>query len=279
MYYLYLVGKLIAYFLPRKACYSFAKFVATLQFYIARGDRSIVINNLTNIVEDKTKVKVYAREVFINFAYYLVDFYRYSRLNHNFIKKYVRINGLDHLKNSLSKGKGVVALSAHLGNYELAGAIISLLGHPVSVIALVHKDKRVNAFFDGQRQRVGMNVIPTGVAIKKCFSTLKRGQIIGLLGDKDFSGSGVKLKMGSGCAIFPRGAAFFSLRTGADIIPTFLIREDKFFYRLIFEEPIAIAVNSDEESVMKIYIEVLEKYIRKYPRQWYMFSKYWVLEN
>ena len=200
-------------------------------------------------------------------------------LTSGIIKKYVRISGLDHLNRSLAKGKGVVVSSAHLGNYELAGAIISLLGYSVSVIALVHKDKRVNVFFDRQRQRVGMNVIPTGVAIKKCFSILKRGQALGLLGDKDFSGSGVKLKMGSKCAIFPRGAAYFSLKTGADIIPTFLIREDKFFYRLIFEEPIVITAKSDEEGVIKSYIKVLEKYIRKYPQQWYMFSKYWVPEN
>jgi len=279
MYYLYLVGSLIVHLLPRKVCYSFAKFVATLQFYIAKNDRNIVINNLTGIVKDKTKVKTYAKGVFVNFAYYLVDFYRYSKLNHDFVKKYVRISGLEYLNHSFAKGKGVVALSAHLGNYELAGAIISLLGYPISAIALVHKDKRINMFFDRQRQRVGMNVIPTGVAIKKCFSTFKKGQIVGLLGDKDFSGSGVKLKIGSRSAIFPRGAAFFSLKTGADIIPTFLIREDKFFYRLIFEEPIVVTAESDEEDIIKSYIKVLKNYIKKYPHQWYMFSKYWLPDN
>jgi len=277
MYYLYFLGSLITSIFSRNACYSFARFISLIHFYISVKDRKTVIDNLYPIITDKSKIKQCAKEIFVNFAYYLVDFFRYSKLNQDFIKKYIEIEGLDNLNQALAKGKGVIVLAAHLGNYELAGAVLSLLGYPLSVVALSHKDKRVNRFFDGQRQRVGMKVISTGTTIRSCFSALKSGDLLALLGDRNFAGQGIKLNMFSRQAYFPRGIAFFALKTGAPIIPIFLVRKDKEFYHLICGEPIIYdREKQDEASITKQCNLVLEKQIKEYPQQWYMFQKRWV---
>ncbi len=277
MYYLYLLGSLLTSIFPRNACYLFARFVSIIHYYLSKKDRETVIYNLSPVITEKSKLKRYTQEVFINFAYYLVDFFRYSKLNQDFIKKYIELDGLENLNKALTKGKGIIILAAHLGNYELAGAILSLLGYPLSVVALSHKDKRINQFFDGQRQRVGMKVISTGTTIRSCFSALKSGDMLALLGDRDFSGAGVKLDMFSRQAYFPRGIAFFALKTGAPIIPIFLVRRDKKFYHLVCEKPIAYDnEQQDEVSIIKQCNIVLEKYIKKYPQQWYMFERCWV---
>jgi len=277
MYYLYLLGSLLTSIFPRNACYLFARFVSIIHYYVSKKDRETVIHNLSPIITEKSKLKKYTQEVFINFAYYLVDFFRYSKLNQDFIKKYIELDGLENLNKALAEGKGIIILAAHLGNYELAGAIVSLLGYPLSVVALPHKDKRINRFFDGQRQRVGMKVISTGTTIRSCFSVLKSGGMLALLGDRDFLGTGVKLDMFSREAYFPRGIAFFALKTGAPIIPIFLIRKDKKFYHLVCEKPIAYdKEQQDEVSIIKKCNVVLEKYIKKYPQQWYMFEKRWI---
>ncbi|MFH1519080.1 MAG: lysophospholipid acyltransferase family protein [Candidatus Omnitrophota bacterium] len=276
MYYLYCLGNVLTSILPRKICYLLAKFFAVICYYISKRDRESVIYNLSPIVVDKSKLKQYAQEIFINFAYYLVDFFRYSKLNLKFIKKYVRISGLDNLKNVLAKGRGAIIFAAHLGNYELAGAIVALLGYPLSVVARTHEDRRINNFFDRQRQRVGMKVIPTGAAIRGCFLALKQGDTLALLGDRDFSGQGVKLEMFSRYAHFPRGVAFFALKTKAPIIPIFLVRENKNYYHLIFDKAISYsAAGEDQVAIIKQCNLVLEKYIKKYPQQWYVFQKYW----
>ena len=277
MYYLYLLGSLLTSIFPRSACYLFARFVSIMYYYLSKKDRETVIYNLFPVITEKSKLKRCAQEVFINFAYYLVDFFRYSKLNQDFIKKYIELDGLENLNKALAKGQGVIILAAHLGNYELAGAILSLLGYPLSVVALSHKDKRINRFFDGQRQRVGMKVISTGTTIRSCFSALKSGDMLALLGDKDFSGAGVKLGMFSRQAYFPRGIAFFALKTGVPIIPIFLIRKDKKFYRLVCDKPISYDKEQQSEvSIIKQCNLVLEKYIKKYPEQWYMFQRRWV---
>jgi len=277
MYYLYLFGSLLTSIFPRNTCYLFARFVSIIHYYVSKKDRETVIYNLFPVITDKSKLKRYAKEVFINFAYYLVDFFCYSKLNQDFIKKYVELEGLENLNKALAKGKGVIILAAHLGNYELAGAILSFLGYPLSVVALSHKDKRINRFFDRQRQRVGMKVISTGTTIRSCFSALGVGDMLALLGDRDFAGAGVKLDMFSRQACFPRGIAFFALKTGAPIIPVFLIRKNKKFYHLVCEKPIIYAKEQqDEISIIKKCNLVLEKYIKKYPQQWYMFQRRWL---
>ena len=277
MYYLYLLGSILTPILPRNFCYLFAKFISAIHYYLSKGDREAVFYNLSPVVGDKSKLKRCVQEVFINFAYYLVDFLRYSKLNEDFIKKYIELDGLDNLNKALAEGKGVIVLAAHLGNYELAGAVLSLLGYPLSVVALSHGDKRINRFFNNQRQMVRMKVISTGTTIRSCFSALKQGDMLALLGDRDFSGAGIKLKIFSKYAYFPRGIAFFALKTNAPIIPIFLVRKDKRFYRLVCEKPIAYDKEQQNEvAIIKKCNVVLEKYIKEYPQQWYMFQKWWV---
>jgi len=277
MYYLYLLGSLLTSIFPRNFCYLFARFVSVIHYYVSRKDRETVIYNLYPVITEKSRIKRYTQEVFINFAYYLVDFFRYSKLNKDFIKKYIEFDGLDNLNKALAQGKGAIILAAHLGNYELAGAVLSLLGYPLSVVALSHEDKRTNRFFDRQRQRVGMKVIPTGTTIRSCFSALKSGNMLALLGDRDFAGTGVKLDMFSKQAFFPRGIAFFALKTGAPIIPIFLVRKNRKFYHLVCEKPIIYdKEQQDEVSIIKQCNLVLEEYIKKYPQQWYMFQRRWL---
>jgi KDO2-lipid IV(A) lauroyltransferase len=122
---------------------------------------------------------------------------------------------------------------------------------------------------------VGLDVISTGLAIKGCLSALKKKKILALLGDRDFSEAGIELTMFSRKAYFPRGGAFFSKKTGAPVVPGFLVRENKFFYRLIFDKPIECE-KCDEATITSKYLAVLEKYIKKYPDQWYIFGKLWI---
>jgi KDO2-lipid IV(A) lauroyltransferase len=277
MYYFFILGKIIVLGLPRVVSYQIAKVFALGQFYFSKKDRQAVFSNLTFIVAQKGKRKKIAKKVFINFAYYLTDFFRYSKLSSKFIKKYVKFQGLEYVDRLSKKGQGAVLLTAHLGNYELGGAIMSLLGYPLSVVALPHLDLRTNNFFNKQRKRVGIEVIPTGLAVKKSISALKKRRFLALLGDRDFSHSGKIEKVFSEDVYIPRGPAFFAKKTGAAVIPVFCVRENKYHYRLIFEKELGYdrASKDAEEEIISKYVSVLEKYLKKYPDQWYLFQKYW----
>ncbi|MCF7800290.1 hypothetical protein K9M16_04815, partial [Candidatus Babeliales bacterium] len=95
MYYLFILGKIIALSFPRTISYKIAKFFALAHFYLSKKDREAVFYNLRPLIGENQKKEKVAKKVFVNFAYYLTDFFRYSRLNHKFIKKYIKV---DHIE-------------------------------------------------------------------------------------------------------------------------------------------------------------------------------------
>lgn len=280
-YLLYRIGQLLALLLPLKVGYRLGLMLADMRYFFFFRDRRVVKENLRVVLGkvDKKRLNSEARWVFRNFAKYLVDFFRFSKLNENFIDKFVTIEGRDHLDRALSGGKGVIIVTAHLGNWELAGAVVALLGYPLNVIALSHTNKRVDQLFVRQRSSKGVNVIPLGFTIRNCFRALSDNQIVALLGDRIFSGQGLRMDFFGKKAIIPKGPAVFSIKSSAPIVFTFMIREKDDKFKLIFEPMSNYTLTGDLDldikTVTKEVLRVVEKYIKKYPSQWFMATDLW----
>ena len=263
--------------------YRFAVFVADIYGLFAKTDRKNLRENLKVVLktDDKKVINRHIRNIFRNFAKYLADFFRFSALTQEYILSWVSVKGKENLDKALAKAKGVIALSVHIGSWELGGAVIASLGYPFYAVVLDHKDKRVNDFFLRQRSAVNMKAISMGPQLKSCFHVLKRNSVLAIMGDRDFSdhGRGIKVNFFGRPTILPRGPAFFSLKTGAPIIPTFLIRKKDDTVELVFEEPLMTIEtgnpDKDIKSTMEKYISVIERYIKSYPDQWYAFRKIW----
>ena len=280
MYYLYCIARFLVLILPRKCSYFVAGILSSIKFYISRKDRMAVIYNIKPVVKDERELIKRAKKVFNNFSFYLADFLNTSRVGQEFVKRYVSVSGLDNINNVVGK-RGIIILTAHIGNYELGGGVASLLGYNIHAIAFPHKDKRVNDFFDKQRSILKVEVIPTGRTVVRCVRLLRNKKIIAFLGDRDFASmKGRRMHFCGREALLPRGPSFFAIKTDSVIVPSFFIRERKYFYRFIFEHPIFPRRSDgslrDEEDLMQEQAKVLEKYISEYPDQWYMFQKYWL---
>ena len=280
--FLYRIGSFIALRLPRRVVYCLSDLIAEAYCQFSRKDRTSVINNLKVILGPDLPSAEYeslAAEVFKNFARYLVDFFRFSKLDRAFIERYVTIEGEEFLKRAKAAGKGAILLSAHIGNWELGGAATSLIGYPLHAVALTHSNKEVNKFFIRQRSFGGLNVISIGPSLKRCFSILKNNGFLALLGDRDFSENGIRINFFGRPTKIPKGPAMFSLKTGAMLLPVFMIREKGDRFRLVFKEPI-IAREAEHghrgiEALVSKYLTVIEDYVRRYPTQWFMFREVW----
>lgn len=282
MYYLYKIGQFISLSLPLKVTYTIAALLANLYFIFSIQDKEALVKNIKTVLKGKGDDKLYrfyAKNVFINFAKYLVDFFRISKLNKSYVNRFIKIEGKEFLDDVLKKQKGAILLSSHIGNWELGAAVVSYLGYPTYVIALDHKDKRVNNFFLNQRGERGVQAISIGISLKKCFRILKENKILGILGDRDFSETGIRIKFFGKETLIPKGPAIFSLRTGAPLVPTFMIREKSDNFKLFIEKPINHSpTGNDEKDIedfVSSYISVIERYIKTYPDQWYVFRSVW----
>ena len=283
-YGLYLLGLLGAWLFPRRCAYWIAHRGADFCYLRSAQDREAVRENLKSIFPDREISPSMVREVFRNFGMYLVDFFRFGRLTSDQLRKLVRLEGIEHMEAALKEGKGVVGLTAHLGNFELAGAVLALLGLPVNAVVLTHQNPRVNRFFLGQRERVGVK----GIALDHsnwrgsygdCVVALRRNEILALVGDRDFFDHGLAMPFFGKELKVPTGPAAFSVRTGAPIVPGFLVREKDDTYRFILERPISIPEGLPREEMERKLLEQcldhMARYIRQYPTQWYMFQKFW----
>jgi KDO2-lipid IV(A) lauroyltransferase len=281
-YILYRLGQFIALTLPLKIGYRLAVFCSDVHYIFADKDRQAVKENLKTIFPKASEREIHRIRItmFRNFAKYLVDFFRFSKIDIAYIKKNIKIENQHYFQEAISRGKGGIALSAHLGNWELGGAVVALLGYPLWVVALPHKHKRVDNFFNAQRESKGLKVIPLGKAVKSCLNVLKENKLVGLVGDRDFAANGVLIDFFGRPALFPRGPAAFSLKTGATIVPVFIVRNEDDSFTVKIEKPVQFIASGDrEKDIMDLIMQykvIIENYIRKYPEQWYMFRRFWV---
>jgi len=283
-YPLYLIGQFIVNHLPVKYSYKIAMFLSDLQYYFSFQDRKAVRDNLRIIVGEQKNLDNLAKEVFRNFGRYLVEFFSMVKVvDEKYIRNNVRVENIHFVNQVLDQGKGGIILTAHVGNFELGAAVLSALDFPVHAVALPHKDRSVNNFFNSQRELKGVTVIPSNIAMRRCINAIHNNELVGLVADRDFGEHGTRLPFLGKTSSIPRGAAVFSLSTEAPLIPTFLLREANGTFRLVIEEPIYPPKSNrgeiDESMVFQLmqrYTKVIESKIRSYPTQWLMFRRFWL---
>ena len=280
-YILYRIGEMLALSFPLKPAYAIAVFLSDLRYLFAANDRQMVTENLRAIFPEKSdkEISVIRLRVFHNFAKYLVDFFRFKKLDLDYIRENVKISNISYLDDGLKLGKGVIIVTAHLGNWELGGVVASMVGYPLSTVALSHKSKVVTNFFTKQRESKGLKVFLLGDAVKGCIKALRNNRLLALVGDRDFTDGGKLLNFFGKPSLFPEGPAVFSLHTGAVIIPGFMLRNEDDSFSLVFEKPLEYAVSGDQkkdiDNIILQYKSTFEKYIRLYPDQWYVFRRFW----
>ncbi len=287
-YYIYKFGQFCVTRLPLAWSYRIAVFMSDLHYLFSFRDRKAVKNNLRAIFPDETNVAPLAREVFRNFGRYLVEFFRMRYfVDEDYVRRKVKIRNLEAIEEVLSKGKGAIFVSGHLGNWEMGGVVLSLKGYKSVAIALPHKERPVNELFNAQREFWGLTVVPMQNAVRKCLSVLHDNGIVAVVADRDFTQNGRVMDFLGRRAMIPKGAALFASKTGAGILPIFFMREDDDEFSLQVGDPIypsSIVPNGQVDD--EILLEMMEKYktviegkIREYPDQWLMFRPFWTEEE
>lgn len=260
--------------LPAPCAFGWAEQLADLQWHGSAKDRAAVQGNLQALlgraISERSPV---VRDVFRNFGRYLVEFFTIHRVK----RPEVQVEGVEYLVDAQRRGRGAIVFTAHLGNWEVGAIVIHRMGFPVTVVALPHEDPRMDRLFNGQRLRCGIQVIPLGDhAAQRSLHSLRQGHLLGILGDRAFTGRGVPIVCGNQQLLLPRGPAILSLRGGTPVVPTFLVREDVWSFRLYVEPPMwPEAQDGEEASVQSLtqrYAAVMERYVKRFPNQWLMFQ-------
>ena len=199
----------------------------------------------------------------------------------------IQIDNFQILKDAYNKGKGVICLAVHKGNWELLGAYVSMLGYKVNGIYAPMFDKKFADLINQSRKKFGIGYIQRDRSSLKMLKVLRRGEMLAILMDQNIDVKSIDVEFFGHKASTPLGPIILAQKTGALIIPisVHLIKDKKsgkFIHKIIVENEIKMETNLDEKSIDEYYASkllecnnVIKKMILYDKKQWVWFHKRW----
>jgi KDO2-lipid IV(A) lauroyltransferase len=192
------------------------------------------------------------------------------------------VEGYAHLREGLDRGKGVLLLTAHMGNWEMGGLLLATVDLRVVVVLVpdifpgverarrrLHEERGVGEI------RVDSSFVPTLAILR----TLAANGIVAMQGDRDFDNTGIAMPFFGQEAYFPRGPLRVAMATGAAVLPSFVLRTAEGNYRAVIGAPLAVDTGPDRDAALRRnlerYVAILEEVVRATPEQWYCFYPFW----
>jgi KDO2-lipid IV(A) lauroyltransferase len=280
-FYLTLIG-FFGHLLPRPFMLWMAVLLENFYWAVMGNDRRMVHRNLSQVLDDPGEVKKVVRRIFINYAKYLVDYTRMDLLRRdNFYHLTESFEGKEYIDRAFSGGKGGLILTAHLGNWEIGGVFLTLMGYPLNVITARDGETRLHDYRVRLRQVQGIKVITLNDTLSSSLAVLnalKANELVALLGDRDLFGKGIPVQFFGQTVLFPVGSALLAHLSEATLIPTFVLMGPKDKYLCRAEPPIELQRTGNREEDLAVNTQkiatLMEKFIRSYPEQWYTFYDY-----
>ena len=270
--------------LPWKIALATGGFLGRVAYQRLKKERDRAWNNFNlafgDSYNDSQKNEI-LKKSFENLGKSLIEVVKFSQINSRNIDRMVTFEGEACLREAFAKGRGVVFVTGHTGNWELMGITLSIKGYPTNVIAAPLYDSRLDRIMNQFRSLHGVQTITRGgeKGARKILSALKNNQILGLLIDQDIEAEGVFVDFFNRKAFTPSGAASLALKSGASVILGFIHREpgDRHVVSLTGPVPL-IQQGTLEENIYAntaYFTKAIEETIKRHPDQWVWMHNRW----
>jgi lauroyl/myristoyl acyltransferase len=271
--------------LPISILYPLMGVVGNLAYLLSSSARGNVIDNLRHVTPPGTperELRRMARQVFRNIAMYYADVAHLPWMDvDKFFRERMVLSGLEeHLRPALREGHGVIMMSGHCGNPELAGQGLIPLGHKALALTEPVQPAALSRMMDRFRQSKGHTFAPVSLkSVKLVMQTLRKGGLVVLMGDRDIRGPREMLEFCGEKTLMPTGPIEVALRSGAVIIPSFCRRSGKYGIEADMEERLEFERTGDiQEDARRgelAFLERLERRLRRDPAQWAVLERVW----
>jgi len=278
LFYLTLIG-IVGHMLPRRLLFLMAYLVGNFYWAVMKRDREAVRRNLEVILKDPDRIGRTTRRTFIHYAKYLVDYTRMDILREDNYSRIVQdFKGREHIDQALAKGKGALILTAHLGNWEMGGVFLTLLGYSLAVITARDFEVRLHNYRIRLRHGHRIKVVTlddTLASSLAILNALKANDLVALLGDRDLLGKGIPVEFFGKKVHFPVGPSLLAYLSEAPLIPTFVFMNEEDRYTCLAEPPLELQKTGDRDADLAANAQriarLVERYVRAYPEQWFTF--------
>jgi KDO2-lipid IV(A) lauroyltransferase len=277
------LGLTAARLLPRAVAHRVAVALAHRIYMQHRGARDASAKNL-NVVTGATgdELNQLCSANVSNFAHMLADYF-YCAGGGNARGLLGQWEGIEHLEAARRENRGVILVTAHLGNWELGGILLALRGFPMSVVTLEEPTSELTRWRDAYRRKVGISTHAVGpghdFAIVELIRTLRAGGIVAMLVDRPYAGSGLPVEFFGHKTEFSSAPGLLWQHTGAAVIPAFVLRNESGHYTAFAQAPLAFSKSTEPRADLAANTQLLathfEHVIRQHPEQWFNYVPIW----
>ncbi len=268
--------------LPLSFQYAMARAAADAYFKLDRHARESVCANLGAVMGTAAapwEIRHAARSVFQSFGRYLTEFFGFENFSGQYIDRHVMIQGREYVDAALKRGHGALFCSGHYSNWELGPAAVAQMGYRVMAITQMHAHPKINALFVKQRARRGVEVVHSRDGATRAMKALKNNRTVAMLGDRPTGGPTVDVLLFGRTTQLPQGPWRIALRTGAALLPTFVIRRPDNTYFLEISAPISFPLYNEPiknvQAMAQAWAKRWEARVKSDPSQWEVFYPIW----
>ena len=264
--------------------YGFASNFSMIGYHIASKHRRVALEGLKAAfgnTKPAKELEQIARDCFTFIAKSAIELI-YLMDRPDLIRQRVILENKEHLLAAARKGRGVILVSAHFGNFPLMLARLSLEGFHAGGIMRHMRDQRVEQLFLQKRKRLKIRTIyanPRKACVEDSIRALRNNELLFIPLDQNFGTGGIFVDFFGRKAATATGPVVLAMRTKAAILPCFVVRNSDDTHKIIFEPEFLLQKSPDHKENIQANIQkltdIIESYIRRYPAEWGWIHRRW----
>lgn len=271
--------------IPVSCSYTIARMLSVVYFFLSRRKRSQLEKEYREVFGEiifDRGAKAVVKKAFSIWLQNELEVLLFSTMNRDNIGSFVRYQGMEHLDNALSSGKGAMLLFAHFGANQMIMPAVGYKGYRMSQLSApptVWMEKMPNRKFSpmGKKalelrweQELSLPVRHINIfgSLKSAFVALKKNEVLGIAVDGGGGKNRIEVDFLGKKALFPTGAIELAMRTECSVLPVFMIRNDEGVHTVIIDPPLKLIRGHDAKYIQKnveLFISRFEPYVVKYP--------------
>ena len=275
-------------FFPRKFMGILANPLGRLWHLLDRRHRNIARDNITKAygfeINDK-RARDMSMSNFIQLTRAALEIPSLFRINEKNVDSYAELENERYLTDELARGKGVLVLTAHLGNWELMSLAVSCkLGVPIYELVRPLDYAPMDRIISEIRTRTGNKIVDKDKSSGAVRQLLRENRLIAILLDQNSSWyEGVYVPFFGRTACTNKGLAMFAMRFDVPVAPVFNYRQKDGRYKIVFEKPVELIktgdISSDIIENTKLFNDIIEKHVRMAPDNWLWVHRRWRIKD
>jgi uncharacterized protein len=276
------IGLSLGRFIPAPIFVFFARLLAAIYWRLAAHRREIVIQNLVPVLNgDREQAARAGRELLTKFFLKITDLWRYES-GAKVESGLGDWQGWEHFTAAHARGKGVLLVTPHLGNWEFGGAFLIEHGYELLVLTQPEPDKKLTELRQVSRTRRGVETLVVGedaFAFIEIIRRLQAGATVALLVDRPPAPTAVEVKLFGKNFPASIAAAELARASGCAIVPVYIVRQPVgYLARILPEIAYDRAAIGNRGARVRLTQEILRAFepaIRQHLTQWFHFVPIW----